>query len=63
MKIPVIELTDCVLCDVCSEVAPFVFRINASGYVEIAELASYPEDEIDEAIKNCPRNCISWEQI
>ncbi|MCD6224655.1 MAG: ferredoxin [Deltaproteobacteria bacterium] len=63
MKIPVVELGDCALCDVCSEVAPSVFRINASGYVEIIELASYPEDEIDEAIKNCPRNCISWEQI
>lgn len=62
MKIPVVELSECVLCGVCVEVAPSAFRMNASGYVEVIELKSYPESEVDEAIKNCPADCIYWEK-
>ncbi|OIN96585.1 MAG: ferredoxin [Deltaproteobacteria bacterium CG1_02_45_11] len=62
MKIPVVELSECVLCGVCAEVAPSVFRMNDSGYVEIFDLTSYPESEVDEAIKNCPADCIAWEK-
>ena len=62
MKVPVVELSECVLCGVCTEVAPSVFRMNASGYVEVVELKSYPEPEVDEAIKNCPADCIVWEK-
>ncbi len=61
MKIPVVELGECVLCEVCVEVAPSVFRINGVGYVEVLELPDYPEPEVNEAIKNCPADCLSWE--
>ncbi len=61
MKIPVVELGECVLCGVCVEVAPSVFRINGVGYVEVLELSDYPEPEVNEAIKNCPADCLSWE--
>jgi len=27
----------------------------------VADLPSYPESEVDEAIKNCPADCIHWE--
>ena len=37
-----------------------VFRLNEAGYVEVAELSCYPESDIEEAIKNCPEDCISW---
>ena len=37
-----------------------VFRLNEAGYVEVAELPCYPESDIEEAIKNCPEDCISW---
>ncbi len=61
MKIPAIELADCIRCGVCVSVCPTVFLFNDAGYVAIADLTSYPEDEVDEAIKNCPADCIQWE--
>lgn len=62
MKIPVVELSECILCGVCEEVCPSVFTINDLGYVSIAELSAYPEAEVDEAIKNCPKDCILWSE-
>jgi len=41
-------------------VSPAVFKICDAGFIEVAELSAYPENEVDEAIKNCPANCISW---
>jgi ferredoxin len=61
MKRPVVELSDCIRCEVCRECCPQVFRMNDAGFVEVANLADYPEDEVDEAIKNCPADCIHWE--
>ncbi len=61
MKVPVVELSDCILCEVCTEICPEVFQMNAAGYVEVIDLDAYPEAEIDEAIKNCPVDCIFWE--
>lgn len=61
MKQPVIELGDCVRCEVCTNLCPSVFKLNDAGYMEVAELDFYPESEIDESIKNCPANCIYWE--
>ena len=62
MKRPVIEFSDCILCEVCMDVCPSVFRFNDAGYVEVISLDRYPEDEVDEAIKNCPKDCIYWEE-
>ena len=63
MKIPSVELTDCKLCEVCVEACPSVFRINEAGYVEVVDLSTYPEAEVEEAIKNCPRDCIHWAEL
>jgi len=60
MKTPVVELGDCILCGICIEVAPSVFKLSSAGYIEVSELPVYPEGEVDEAIKNCPSDCISW---
>jgi len=60
MRIPVVELSDCILCEICVDVCPSVFKINEAGYVEVADLSEYPGDAVDEAIKNCPSECISW---
>ena len=62
MKIPIVELSDCILCEVCTEVCPSVFRLNAANYIEILPLDSYPEAQVDEAIKNCPADCIFWQE-
>jgi ferredoxin len=61
MKRPVVELSDCIRCDVCVGVCPAAFRMNDAGYIEVIDLEAYPEDEVDEAIKNCPADCIRWE--
>jgi ferredoxin len=29
----------------------------------VADLPVYPESEVDEAIKNCPEDCICWEEM
>ena len=63
MKIPVLELSECIQCGICEEVSPSVFNLTDLGYVNIAELPEYPESEVDEAIKNCPADCIHWEEI
>jgi ferredoxin len=60
MKKPLVELSDCITCGVCAEVSPEVFRLNDAGYIEIAELDTYPEDEVNETIKYCPTDCINW---
>ena len=61
MKIPIVELGDCILCGICEEVSPTVFTLE-HGYVMVAGLPEYPEGEVDEAIKNCPKDCIFWEE-
>ena len=63
MKIPVIDLGECVDCDVCIEVCPAVFRRNDAGYIEVIELPEYLEEELEEAIKNCPADCITWKEV
>lgn len=62
MKRPVVELGDCTLCEGCVAVCPTVFRVNDAGYIEVADLQTYPIDEVNEAIKNCPTDCIRWEE-
>ena len=60
MKVPVVELSECILCEVCVEACPSVFRMNDAGYIEVADFSTYPEPEVEEAIKNCPADCIYW---
>ncbi len=61
MKQPVVELSDCILCEVCTSTCPSVFKLNDSGFIEVLPLDRYPEDEVDEAVRNCPADCIFWE--
>ncbi len=62
MKTPIVELSECIVCGICEEVCPSVFTLNESGYISIVELTKYPESEIEEAIKNCPADCICWDE-
>ena len=63
MKRPVVELSDCVRCEICVAVSLSVFSLNEAGFIEIAELNAYPEEEVDDAIKNCPEDCIYWMDV
>jgi ferredoxin len=62
MKYPVVDMADCALCDCCIEMCPDVFSENEFGQIVVADLETYPEDEVNEAIKYCPEDCISWEE-
>ncbi len=62
MKIPVIDLGECVGCEACLELCPTVFKRNDLGYIEVIDLPEYPEEEIEEIIKNCRGQCITWEE-
>jgi len=61
LKKPVLDIGLCTLCEGCIEMAPSVFMLNNAGYIEVVDLDSYPEDAVDDAIKYCPEDCISWE--
>jgi len=59
---PTVDLGACTKCGGCIEVAPDIFQFNsAAGYLEVCDLDSYDEELVDEAIKNCPEDCIEWE--
>ena len=63
MKRPVVDIVACTLCMGCVEVCPQVFRLNEDlGFIEVADLDVYPQVEVDEAIKYCPEDCITWEE-
>jgi ferredoxin len=61
MAKPYVDLSECTLCGICTEIAPDVFQMNDAGYVEILEMDTYPEDIVRDAIKNCPASCIHTE--
>jgi len=60
MRVPVVELSECIQCLVCAEVYPAVFKWNDAGYIEVIDRPDYPEKEVDDAIRNCPVDCIYW---
>jgi ferredoxin len=61
-KFPSIDLGRCTECKGCIEIAPGIFSYNPStGMMEVIECDEYPEDLVNEAIKNCPEDCITWE--
>jgi ferredoxin len=59
---PVVDPGACSLCEGCIAVCPSVFRLNDAGFIEVVELDDYPLDDVNEAIKNCPEDCIEWEE-
>ncbi|MCK5543109.1 MAG: ferredoxin [Desulfobacterales bacterium] len=61
MKAPVLDLECCILCEICIELAPHAFQVNGAGFIETLVLDDYSDENIHEAIKNCPKNYITWE--
>ncbi len=62
MKRPVVELSECVVCEICTDLCPDIFSMNDAGFVQVNKLNEYPQDCLDEAIKNCPADCIVIEE-
>jgi len=62
-RVPVVDIALCSKCEGCIAICPSVFRYNSvMDYIEVIELESYPEVEVDEAIRDCPEDCIEWEE-
>jgi ferredoxin len=60
---PVIDLSECSDCETCLEICPTVFvRNKETGSIEIREMEVYPEEQIYQVIRYCPKDCISWEE-
>lgn len=62
MRIPVVDIGTCTLCMGCVALCPEVFHETDAGYIEVIEMACYPEAAVDETIKYCPEDCIGWEE-
>ena len=60
-KIPAVDIGCCILCEICTELAPHAFQINDAGFVDVLVLDDYSDEDIHEAIKNCPKDCIVME--
>jgi ferredoxin len=60
-RTPSIDLSRCTRCEACLELCPQVFVLNQAGYIEVTDFPQFSEDCVEEAIKYCPADCISWE--
>lgn len=62
MALLYIDIGLCSECRGCVEIAPDIFRFNpVASYMEAVDLEQYDENLVQEAIKNCPKNCIHYE--
>ena len=61
-RIPYIDQDECTGCGMCEEICPDVFRINDDGVSEVHEPHGATAEMIQEAIDECPVNCISLEE-
>jgi ferredoxin len=60
-KKPYIDQEICIGCELCVGTAPEVFRMNDENLAEVFDPFGAPEEMIEEAMDNCPVNCIHWE--
>lgn len=62
-RMPVIDYDTCIACGNCEAVCPEVFRLNESlGHSEVIDPTGTPEERIQEAIDQCPAQCITWDE-
>jgi ferredoxin len=52
----------CIGCGLCAEIAPRVFTLNDEGVYEIIDPTGDEESKIQEAINECPVECLEWEE-
>lgn len=55
-----VDQAECIGCSLCSEIAPRVFELNDEGVSVVIDSEGEGEDKIQEAIDECPVECIHW---
>jgi ferredoxin len=60
-KAPYVDKTVCISCELCVNMVPAVFRMGDDGLAEVYDSAGASEEEIQDAIDNCPVSCIHWQ--
>ncbi len=50
---------DCVGCELCTKICT-AFQIGSNGKAEFLAKPNVAENEIQDAINNCPAQCITW---
>ncbi|MDY6971344.1 MAG: ferredoxin [Thermodesulfobacteriota bacterium] len=62
-RTPVIDAYECNDCGSCLELFPAVFKRNEeTGSIEVCDVSCCSEEELRDAISNCPKNCIAWQE-
>jgi ferredoxin len=59
-RVPIIDEDLCTGCELCVETCPDVFTME-DDMATVSNSEGADEDEIQEAIDNCPVEAISWE--
>jgi ferredoxin len=62
MKVPWVDQDECTSCELCTETAPNTFRMNDDDVAEVFNPQGDPEDLIQQAIDDCPAECIHWKE-
>ena len=60
-KIPYVDKSICISCELCVNMVPAVFRMSDDGFAEAYDPTGASEKEIQDAIENCPVSCIHWQ--
>jgi len=60
-KKPYVDQAVCISCELCVNMVPGVFRMGEDGFAEVYQPTGASEKEIQDAIDNCPVNCIHWQ--
>jgi ferredoxin len=56
-----VDQDECIGCELCVDTCPEVFRMTDDSVSEVINPEGAPEEKIQEAIDNCPVECIHWE--
>ncbi|MDD4856934.1 MAG: ferredoxin [Candidatus Krumholzibacteria bacterium] len=60
-RVPFVDSDLCTGCELCVETVPSVFQIEGD-VATIIDPEGASDDEIQEAIDNCPVEAISWQE-